>query len=407
MNPVHNIPKVAVVGLGQVPFRTRYPHKSYQELSFDVVKLALEDAGLRKDDINAAFYGIYSDPLMRQQASDNIIHDYLGLAGKPALRITAGASTGGFAIKAAFAEIMAGLAEVVLVLGIQKAGDLINPQNSHRGEGIMMAESITHDVIWQHPYTPMPPAAWGLMLNAHIERFGSPSPEQLAAVALKNHNNAKANPLAQLNLDISLEDILNSRIISWPTTMYECCPFSEGATALILASESATRSLGKTPIWMSGIGTSVDSALPDMSSTGYGRLPAVYKSAQAAYTMARIGDPSTQLDVFEVHDLFSGLEIMAYEELGLCPLGEGGRLIDEGSVQKDGLNPVNPSGGRIACGHIAGVSSVFSVAEVALQLREEAGDRQVRIHNGRGMISTVGGPSASMSSAIILQVDTP
>ncbi len=401
------MPKVAIVGVGQLPFKSRYPDKNYQELSFEVVKATLEDAGLGKDDLASAVYSIYSDPLMRQQASDNMIHDYLGLRGRPGLRVTAGASTGGFAMRAGFAEVASGLADIVLVLGVQKAGDLINIDNMHRGEGIMMAESITHDTIWQHPYTPFPPAAWGVMLNAHMDRFGGPTPEQLARVALKNHTNALANPNAQLKLNLTLEDILNSRLIAWPTTMYECCPFSEGAAAVILASEQAVKDIGRPPVWITGVGTSVESSLPDISLEHHGRLPSVRLSGEAAYAMAGVKDPRSELDVLEVHDLFSGLEIMAYEELGLCPVGQGGALIDEGVVEKNGPVPVNPSGGRIACGHIAGVSSVFSVVEVALQLRRQAGERQVAIRNGRGLVSTVGGPSASIASAIVLEGERP
>ena len=397
--------RVAVVGVGQMPFKTRYPDKNYQELSFEVARAAMDDAGLGRDDIQSAVYSIYSDPLMRQQAADVMIHDYLGLKGKPGLRITAGASTGGFAFRAAYAEVASGLAETVLLVGVQKAGDLINPDNMHRGEGIMMAESITHDTVWQHPYTPFPPAAWGLMLNAHMDRFGTPSPEQLARVALKNHSNAMSNPNAQFKLGLTLEDILNSRLIAWPTTMYETCAFAECAAALILVSEDAAGELGRKPVWVAGVGTAVEGGLPDDRGEMYGRLPAVQRSGRAAMEMAGVTNPVAQIDVMEVHDIFTGLEIMAYEELGLCAPGEGGRLIDEGFVAMDGPVPVNPSGGRVACGHIAGVSSVFSIGEVAVQLRREAGDRQVPIHAGRGLVSTVGGPAASVSAAAVLEVD--
>lgn len=119
--------------------------------------------------------------------------------------------------------------------------------------------------------------------------------------------------------------------------------------------------------------------------------------------MAGITSPLEELDVAEVHDLYSGLEILAYEELGFCPLGEGGRLIDEGVVEKEGTLPVNPSGGRVACGHIAGPSEVYSLGEVALQLREDAGQRQVKISRGKGLVQTIGGPGASLGAVVILE----
>jgi acetyl-CoA C-acetyltransferase len=113
--------KVAVVGLGQMPFKTRYPDRNYQELAFEASALAMDDAGIGIDDVSSAIYAIYSDALLRQQTPETMIHEYLGLAGKPALRITAGASTGTYALRAAFAEIAAGLVDVVLLVGVQKS----------------------------------------------------------------------------------------------------------------------------------------------------------------------------------------------------------------------------------------------------------------------------------------------
>ncbi len=394
--------RAAVVGVGQIPFKTRYIEKNYQELSFEVAKAALDHAKLRKDDIDSAVYAIYSDMLLRQQTSDNMVHDYLGLTGKPSLRVSAGASTGAFGVRAAVAEVMSGLSDIVLVLSVQKSGDLINTANGHRGEGIMMSESITHDVVWQHPYTPFPPAAWGLILNAHMERYGAPTPEQCAKAALKNHQNSHGNPNAQFKYNLTLEDILYSRIIAWPTTMYECCAFAEGAAAVILASEHVASKITDKPIWITGAGTSVEASSPDMLGESYGRLLATKHAADRAYELSGLKRPADELDVLEVHDIFSGLEILQYEELGLCPIGQGGRLLDEGSVHKSGKHPVNPSGGRVACGHIAGPSEVYSVGEVALQLREEAVGRQVPVRKGKGLVSTVGGPAASLGAVLVM-----
>jgi acetyl-CoA acetyltransferase len=129
----------------------------------------------------------------------------------------------------------------------------------------------------------------------------------------------------------------------------------------------------------------------------------IHFATKAAYRMAGIQDPVRDLDVVELHDLFAGLEILAYEELGLSKVGEGGRLVDEGIVELTGSLPVNPSGGRLACGHIAGPSEVYSVAEVATQLRGQAGERQVRLQKGRGLVSAVGGQCASIAATIVLE----
>jgi len=394
---------VAIIGVGELPFRTRYAEYDYRELSFLATREALSDAGINIKSVDSAVYAIYSDMLMRQQSSDCMVHDYLGLRGKSGLRVSAGASTGAYALRAAYADVASGLSDIVLLLGVQKSADLINAETGHRGEGIMMSESITHDVTWQHPYTPMPPAAWGVMLTAHMKKYGGPTLEQIAKVSVKNHRNALDNPNAQLKMELTVEEVLNSRIIAWPSTMYECCLFSEGAAAVILAESKMAQTLCEKPIWIRGVGTCHEVAIPDMSEEMIGRVPAISGAARQAYSMAGITEPLEELDVAELHDLFSGLEILAYEELGFCPVGEGGRLIDEGVVEKEGKLPVNPSGGRIACGHIAGPSEVFSLGEVALQLREDADKRQVKIEKGRGLVQTVGGPAASLGAVVILE----
>ena len=398
--------KVAVMGIGQLPFRSRYADRNAQELAYEASALALDDAGIGFGDVNSAIYAIYSDLLLRQQTPETMIHEYLGLAGKPALRVTAGASTGTYALRVAFAEIAAGLVNVVLLVGVQKSGDLVNPETLHRGEGTMMSESITHDVNWQHPYTPFPPSAWGLVVTAHMQRWGSPNEEQIAKVAVKNHKNAFLNPYAQLRIDVSVEDVLNSRLIAWPTTMYEACLFSEGACAVVLTSAGVAARLGQPPIWVSGVGTSHDTSTPYIDDEMLGRMPSIRTSAEAAYRMAGVTDPRRELDVIELHDLVAAFELLGYEELGLCQPGEGGRLIDEGVTELTGELPVNPSGGRMACGHIAGPSEVYSVAEVTAQLRGAAGERQVPLRSGRGLVSTVGGQCASLGAAVILERDS-
>lgn len=395
--------RVAVIGVGSLPFRTRYPEKNFQELAIEATELALQDARAEIGDIDSAVYAIYSDLLMRQQTPETMVHEYIGLLGKPAIRITAGASTGTHAIRVAYAEIACGMSDVVLVLGVQKSGDLINPETQHRGEGTMMSESITHDTIWQHPYTPFPPAAWGLILTAHMDRWGGPTEEQIALVAVKNHRNALRNPYAQLKLDLTVDEVLSSRLIAWPTTMYEACLFSEGAAAVILAAEERVKDFSGLPIWITGIGTSHDSSSPRLEPEWFGRLASVKQATNHAYAMAGVTDPPEQLDVVELHDLFAGLEILGYEELGLCETGEGGRLIEEGTVEMNGRIPVNPSGGRLACGHIAGPSEIYSVGEVATQLRGLADDRQVQIRTGRGVVSAVGGQCASVAATIVLE----
>src|SRR5581483_1760026 len=157
------------------------------------------------------------------------------------------------------------------------------------------------------------------------------------------------------------------------------------------------------PIWITGVGTCHDNCTDHMTFETAGRVPSVYGSAARAYKMAGVTDPLRELDLIELNDLIAGLELLSYAELGLCEVGRGGELIDAGATDRDGEIPVNPSGGRIGAGHIAGVSGVYSVGEVALQLAERAGDRQVKIDQGRGLVSVTGGAGLTLSAAVVLE----
>jgi len=222
----------------------------------------------------------------------------------------------------------------------------------------------------------------------------------LGKASAKNHKNALVNPEAQLKINISPEDVMNSRIIAWPTTMYQCCLYSDGAAALILASEEKAKEITDTPIWISGIAVS-SYYTARFESGNIGRLIGVEEAGKRAYNMAGIKNPLNELDLMEIHDLVTGCEILMYEELGLCERGDGGRLIDEGKVEKDGILPVNPSGGRVAAGHVGGVSGIYSTACVVRQLKEQAGAMQVSIKNGRGLVEANDGLSGLVGVAIL------
>ncbi len=385
---------VAAVGVSQLPFKSRYANKSYQALAYEATTKALNDARLTVKDIDAVVYSIYCPLMMRQDGPDIYIHDYLGFQGKPSVRVAAGAATGGCAMFSAYMQIASGQADTVLLLGIQKGSDFFSFATRSRGDGFNKAMSISGDTIWTQPVAVggTPPGFTVRYLVPHMEKFGSPTVEQVAKVSVKNHKNALVNPNAQLKVDLTLDDVLYSRVIAWPTTMYECCLQSDGAAAMVLTSAEGAKKSPHLPVWMSGVGVSYSPHRLDTSSLG--RMLGVNDAAKRAYQMAGIKNPSEELDVVELHDLISGIEVITYEELGLCPLGEGGRLVDEGVVEKTGSLPVNPSGGRVACGHVAGVSEISSACDVVLQLREEAGNIQVPIRRGKGLVETICGEAS-------------
>jgi acetyl-CoA acetyltransferase len=366
-----------------------------------VVKKALEDAHLDIKDIDSVVYSIYCDLMMRQQSPTPLIQDYLGIEGKPCLRVMAGAAGEMYALYTAFSQIVSGMADIVLLPAIQKGQDWFSFETRSRGDGLLKGFSISTNTTWMQPVVPGVPVYLTVtFLIPHIEKYGTPTPEQLGKASAKNHKNALVNPEAQLKINISPEDVMNSRIIAWPTTMYQCCLYSDGAAALILASEEKAKEITDTPIWISGIAVS-SYYTARFESGNIGRLIGVEEAGKRAYNMAGIKNPLNELDLMEIHDLVTGCEILMYEELGLCERGDGGRLIDEGKVEKDGILPVNPSGGRVAAGHVGGVSGIYSTACVVRQLKEQAGAMQVSIKNGRGLVEANDGLIGLVGVAIL------
>ena len=394
--------KVGIVGIGTVPWQARNADKTFRALGLQVAKKALENAKISKEDIDNIVYSIYCEVMIRQQIPSILMQDYLGFQGLPSLRVEAGAAGEGYALSAAYAQIVSGMSDITLFVALQKGGDFYDFNTRSRGDGFQNGMAISMDTTWQAPVNAGVPAWLTLFcLIPHMEKYGTPTPEQLAKVSVKNYNNAYLNPEAQLHEKVTVDDVLNSRIFAWPTTTRMCCLMSDGACALVLASEEKAKEITDKPIWITGIATSsyaIHRAKPDT----IGRMPGTKIAAQKAYKMAGIKKPIDELDLIQVHDLITGTEILAYEELGLCELGEGGRLVDEGIVERGGKVPSNLDGGRVACGHVGGVSGAYGICEIVRQLREEAGERQISIRNGRGLMQCIEG-QASLSAVAILE----
>jgi len=393
--------KVAIVGIGTMPWRSRYADKSFRALSLEASKKALQHAGVSHKDIDNVVYSIYCETMLRQQIPTPLLQDYLGVQGTSSLRVAAGAAGSGYALQAAYAEIASGLSDLTLYVAVQKGQDFFAFDTRSRGDGILRGFSISMDTTWLQPVSPgVPPYLTVFCLAPHIDRYGGPTPQQLAKVSVKNYNNALLNPEAQIRRKITVDDVLNSRIIAWPTTAMMCCLYGDQACAMVLASEDKAKEITDKPVWISGIATS-SYATQRADENVVGRMLGTHLAAKKAYKMAGIKKPIDELDLVQVHDLITGVEIMAYEELGLCELGEGGRLVDEGVVERNGKLPVNVDGGRIACGHVGGVSGAYAVCEIVRQLREEVGgERQVRIKSGRGLMQCIDGNASNNCVAV-------
>jgi acetyl-CoA C-acetyltransferase len=223
--------------------------------------------------------------------------------------------------------------------------------------------------------------------------------ERLAEVVVKSRKYAADNPFAVLSGGISVEEVLGSPMLSYPLTEYDVRPSCDGACAMILASEGRAGELTDTPVWITGIGRCLDGYF--IGDRDLADVECLRKAAARAYGMAGISDPSSHIDVFEVSDHFSYQELMWCEGLGLCGPGEGADLLESGATAREGPTPVNPSGGALSgCPHT--VVGMARVAEIALQLKGEAGGRQIA-GAGRGLAHSVSGPCGQFHQVLILE----
>ncbi len=392
--------KVAIVGMGTTKFKARWVDKTYFELAFDAYRMAMEDAGMDRDQLDCAVYGIYNDFFQRQYQPDAFVHDYLGLGLKPMVRVNSGGATGGSALRIGYSEVASGLYDTCLVLGVEKCNDCYNYEVQITTPEVLRAILYTADMTYDNPAGRTAASGFALAVVAHQEQFGNPSEEQMAKVSVKNHFNATKNPIAQSPKVLTVEDVLNSRKIVEPFKFYDNCLYTEGASAVILASEEVARKITDKPVWISGVGASVDYVMP-------GNRPNIYtfessrQAAKRAYKMAGIDNPLKQLDLAELHDAFTGTEIMAYEDCFFCEEGRGGDLVDNGTVMPEGEIPVNLSGGLIGCGHAVGATGIMQTIEVGLHLRNEAGERQ-RENARRGLVQSIGGTLCTWTVCLVL-----
>ena len=246
------------------------------------------------------------------------------------------------------------------------------------------------DAAWEQPLGLTFPGVFALIARAHMQKYGT-TEAQMAAVAVKNHKHAVHNPKAQFQKEITLEQVLRSAYVADPLKLYDCCPFSDGGAALVLASEEVAKKSRK-PIWVLAAAAAADWMLM-ADKRDLSRVPATERAAAAAYRQAGIGPED--VDVVELHDCFTIAEIVATEGLGLFEPGAGGRAVEEGLTSLGGKIPVNVSGGLKAKGHPIGATGAAQVAEIVTQLRGEAGPRQVDGAR-RGLAHTLGGNTATV-----------
>jgi acetyl-CoA C-acetyltransferase len=363
--------------------------------------MALEDAGIDRTRIDTCVYGMYNDFFARQYQPDAFVHDYIGMGLKPAVRVNTGGATGGSAVRIGYAEVASGLYDVCLVLGVEKCGDCFNYEAERATPEVLRAILYTADMTYDNPIGRTAASGFACAVLEHQRKYGNPTEEHMAKVSIKNHLNATKNPIAQSPAVLTMDQVMNSRKIVDPFKFYDNCVYTEGASAVILASEKVAKSITKKPVWITGVGASTDYVFPGNRSNIY-TFESSKQASKKAYEMAGIKNPIEDLDLAELHDAFTGTEIMAYEDCFFCEEGRGGNLIDDGSVMAEGKLPVNLSGGLIGCGHAVGASGIMQTVEVALHLRGDAGERQ-RKNARRGLVQSIGGTLCTWTICLVLE----
>jgi benzoylsuccinyl-CoA thiolase BbsB subunit len=341
-----------VIGAGMHPCG-RYPEKSFIDLAYVAVTQALDDAGVSWADVGA----LYASHTRQGISAGELLGQELGLSGIPIFNVENACASGTTAIHLAAQSIAAGAHDVAVVVGFERME-----------RGVIGGIGEPHSYATRMGLNVMP-AMYALSAQKHMSRYGTTA-RQLALVAVKNHRNGALNPYAQFRNELTVDEVLQSRPVCDPLTLYQCCPTSDGAAAVVLVDERLARRFGsRTPVRVAGSAVRT-------SRHGVPGSEVSTRTARAAYEAAGIGPEDVGL--CECHDAFTIGEIMHYEELGFCPEGAGGHFIEEGHAWLDGRLPVNPSGGLEARGHPLGMTGVAQVCEVVWQMRGEAGQRQVR-----------------------------
>ncbi len=372
--------RVAIVGIGQSKFGRRID-VNVNELAFEAIREALLETGLSQRDIEIVSVGTVGSPWSEELLPAVTVTDYAGLYPAGVVRCEAACSTGSAAFNYAYSAVAGGVADVAMAVGVEKMSEV---DTATAVEVIGRSGSY----LWEFENFGMTfPGYYAMHAVAHMAEFGT-TVDQLAMVAVKNHKYGAMNPLAHIQKEITIDDVLNSRVIAWPLKLYDCCPISDGSAAVILASEDRAAEITDTPIWVKGLGMASGSANLSKRKDFVG-LKATVLASRKAYKMADI-EPE-DVDVAVVHDCFTIAEILAYEDLGFCGKGEGGNLIEEGETYIGGKIPVNIDGGLKAKGHPLGATGCSMVYEIVKQLRSQAGKRQASLKKGIGLVHNVGG----------------
>ena len=352
--------RVAIVAAAQTKYQPNRADVNEAELAYEAIKQVLEETGLTLSDVNSAVTCCQDAWDGRTIASLNLQH----VVGAHFGHEFTVAEDGINAAYVAMSQLLSGDYEIVLVESHMKESQSDKSIIENAGFDAILMRQLGLD------YT----SAAALQATRYMDKYGV-TPEQCAKVVVKNHSNARSNPFAQKPLDITVKDVLRSEMVVDPIRLLDTKPISDGACALIMATEEKAKKLVSKPVWITGVSNCYETHY--LGDRELADCNALVKAAEKAYSMAGINDPLTQIDVAEITTEYSYQEPLWLEGLGFCGRGEGGKLVDSGTIEMGGQLPVNPSGGMLP-GNPNTVAGMARIAEAVLQLRGEAGARQVK-----------------------------
>lgn len=380
-----------VVGVGMTDFGVH--EQPLPELFADAAFEAFDDAGVEGADVDAFYLGnAMGGQTERDTHLAPTLATHVGIAGVPCQRYEDACATSSNAFKHAVRAVEAGDHDVVLVGGVERctpATGLDTPEMTS------VFASAAHRQ-YEQPTGLTFPGVFGLLTTRHMHEYGT-TEEDLAAVAVKNHRHGTLNPRAQFGKEITVDDVLEGPVVASPFRLMDCCPFSDGAAAVVVTSDALAETFDGDGVGVSGIGHATD-VIPLADKAELTATRSARDAAREAYEAAGVGPD--ELDVVEVHDCFTGAEVLAIEALDLVEDGEGGRAAVEGTTALEGRIPVNPSGGLKAKGHPIGATGVAQLVELTEQLRGDAGRRQVEGAE-RALAHNLGGDAATTVVTIL------
>lgn len=384
--------KVVVLGVGMTKFSGKQ-EKSIVELAAEAAIDAITESNLKPKDIQALFFGnVFSDFTEGQMQPQAYIADYIGTQNVPATKYEGACASSSVAARDAFMWVASGFYDIVLVGGSETAAKMGTPLATR-------TFAMGSDSRYEYPSGITFPGIFALLAHLYAKKYNIPIEKlkrQMTQVSIDSHYYGARNSKAHFQKEITMDIALSSITVAQPLQLYDCCPFSDGGSAVIFASEDKAKKLTKKPVYVAGVGQASAGNL--LSQNNYlPRIKSRELAVQQSYRMS--GLSPKDIDVCELHDCFSIASIIATESLGFFEFGKGSEAVEKGETKIGGKIAINPSGGLKAKGHPIGATGTAQVYEIVKQLRGECGERQVEGAK-IGMLDTLGGEAGTIVNMI-------